>query len=499
MSIFKKHWAIISFLTLYFAILAFKLIYYPTPFFDWDESLYIQLGKEMIVNKTFMPTWQGMIWLDKPPLIPLFYGIINFIPFVAPEVSTRLATLLLTILTLSFVYVLYYRVIKESILSTLIVMAFAFTPIVLQRAQVINIDIFLALGWIGFILFYRNFWVSLLFLSLSIMSKSLLGFYPIGIMIIFILFQLLVKTIDTKKFFTHIKKLGSYVGILSSYYLLMFLIYGKDFLIQHIYETHFRRVTSSLEFHFGHITYYIDIMAEQFVGKPLINYLGISAITINWIALVFFTITVVSCILIFLRYFKKKNLSDTELLYAFYLLPWFIFLNLTKTKIAWYSYPAIAQFSFLIMYPIQYLRSKKQLYYGFVTILFIALMYYTGIHKNAFAAQYSKVEPHHTLAQFAKDKCTTLFVLVDKDTRDSFATLEQMNLLITTSKWWGNKPSMVYYFEKKIQFSYSEKEFAQTIIPTGACVMVHKNDSSQTEKKSVQLLKAFNPWLLFKK
>lgn len=78
----KKHLPVVVFLSIFFVLIAVKLILKPTPFFDWDESLYIQTGKEMIEqNKFLMPVWQGNYWLDKPPLIPLIYGLIAKLTF----------------------------------------------------------------------------------------------------------------------------------------------------------------------------------------------------------------------------------------------------------------------------------------------------------------------------------------------------------------------------------------------------------------------------------
>src|SRR3990172_4643251 len=119
----KKHWPIIVFLSIYFVLIASKLISHPTPFFDWDESLYVQTGKEMIEqNKFLMPVWQGTYWLDKPPLVPLIYGLIAKLTFfTTPEISTRLFSLYISIIILSFVYIFYDRILKNRWLSTLTV------------------------------------------------------------------------------------------------------------------------------------------------------------------------------------------------------------------------------------------------------------------------------------------------------------------------------------------------------------------------------------------
>ena len=51
--------------------------------------------------------------------------------------------------------------------------------------------------------------------------------------------------------------------ILSLWFIAMFVIFGKAFFWQHIIESHFRRVTSSIEFHFGQRTFYITLALEQ--------------------------------------------------------------------------------------------------------------------------------------------------------------------------------------------------------------------------------------------
>ncbi|MDO8610846.1 MAG: hypothetical protein Q7R95_09970, partial [bacterium] len=70
----QKHILIIVFLVFYFGITSYKFIHTPTPFYDWDESIYAQVGREMINQKSVIPLWQGKFWLDKPPLVPLAYG-----------------------------------------------------------------------------------------------------------------------------------------------------------------------------------------------------------------------------------------------------------------------------------------------------------------------------------------------------------------------------------------------------------------------------------------
>ena len=458
----KKHWPLVLFLIFYFSIIAFKLISHPTPFFDWDESIYIQAGKEMIQQKQFItPLWQGTNWLDKPPLIPLIYGIIAKLIFIStPEITTRLFSLFISIVVLAFIYVFYNRVFKNQWLSTLTVAITAFTPLFLQRAQTVNLDIFILVGWLGYVLFFNNFFASLFFLFIAVMGKSLIGFYPIALLFIYYSYKYFKKEIKKQEFINVIKKISFQTLILSFWYFIMLFIFGKAFFWQHIIESHFRRVTSSIEFHFGQKTYYITLAIEQ---MGYFFYLGIiGGIT-----------TLIS--------FIKIKFSTKEFFISFFLLPWFIFLNLTKTKIFWYLYPAIPLFAFLSIIWIKQVKNK--LLKIFFCFLLLLTLFYQSIQQNILATVYSKPEPYYYLSLYAKDKCQSLDLLINKTSRESFSTLDKLGLLITTTKWWGDHPSMVYYFEKKINFYYYTKSFHKSFKNSG-CFVIDKEDMNYLYKSN---------------
>jgi len=469
----KKHWPVIIFLTIFFILIANKLISHPTPFYDWDESLYIQTGKEMIEqNKFLLPVWQGAYWLDKPPLIPLIYGVITkFVFFSTPEIITRLFSLFISIIILSFVYVFYNRVLKNHWLATLTVVITAFTPLFMQRAQTVNLDIFILLGWLGYMLFFNNFFASLFFLFIAVMGKSLIGFYPVALVFIFYLYKLFKKEIKRKELEKIIKKILLQAFILSLWYVVMLIIFGKAFFWQHIIESHFRRVTSSIEFHFGQRTFYITLALEQ------MGY--------------FFYLAIIGGIITLVNFFKNK-ISSKVVFLSFYLLPWFIFLNLTKTKIFWYLYPAIPQFAFLAVVWIKQINKKSlKIFFG---LLLIIALFYQSIKQNVLAIVYSKPETYYNLSLYAKNSCQSLNVLINKTSRESFDVLDKLGLLITTTKWWGDHPSMVYYFGKKINFYYDTENFNKSFQNKG-CFVIDKGDANYLNE-SVSKIKQFGNYYL---
>src|SRR3989338_6617248 len=199
-NVLLNHFPFIVFLVGFFLLVTCLIVKRNVPFYDWDESIYAQVGREMMRGKSFfVPIWQGRPWLDKPPVPSLFYGIVELLPF-APEITTRISTLILSCITLIFLYILGQRVTKSKIISLLSVIITAFLPIYFQRSQALNVDVFLLLGWLGYVLWYENLIVSVCFLLLATLSKSLLGFFPPVMFLSYHLFEYITKGINKKQF-----------------------------------------------------------------------------------------------------------------------------------------------------------------------------------------------------------------------------------------------------------------------------------------------------------
>ncbi len=474
----RKHFLLFIFLFFYFAVISFKLISTPTPFFDWDESINAEVGKEMISQSSLVPLWQGKAWLDKPPLPFLFFGIImKLTPFIAPEISLRITALILSIIALIFIYLLFLKATKHTFIAFLSVFVTSFVPIFLQRSQVLNLDVFLLIGWIGYLLFFEHFYLSLFFLTIGVLTKSLLGFYPVGIILVYYSFLFFIKKLKAAEFKKIIFKLFTQLVIMSIWYITMLLIFGKVFWQQHIIESHFHRITESIESHFGKKTYYIDLLFEQ----------------LRWLT----GFSIIGFLVIFWKFINRKLTTD-KLLYLLFLLPWFIFLNLTKTKIFWYLYPAIPQFAFLAVFSLVFFNSKrtKIICYLLSFILIFLVLYQNFVKTNFFTTFYSQPEDHYRLALYAKNHCDSLTVLVGKDTREATDTLEKLGLTITSTKQWGDHPSIVYYFGKKVNFIYDKSKLNSS---NSNCFVLDKNDLEQDIKsKEMKFLNNFGSLYLFK-
>lgn len=474
--IFKRHLLFSLLMFTFIAILFYKLTSMPKPLYDWDESLYVQNGIEMLENNSFLvPIWQGQEWLDKPPLTPLLLGIVaKYIPLPV-EISTRLYTLFLSVVALTLLYALYLKACKNQLVAALTTVITATSTIFLQRTQVVSLDVTLLIGWLGFFLFLEKPVITTFFLFLSVQSKSLLGFYPLGIYAIYLSYLLIIKKLKYKTFKKNIQIILMQILVLSIWYLIAFGLYKEQFFQQHIIESHFRRVSASLESHFGQRTFYLDLIQEQ---------LGL-----------LFILSVIGFFMSVYSFIKKKISVQTFLLQNAFL-PWFLFLNITKTKISWYLYPVIGQFAFYASYTITLIKNKKLQIMVFLLIGFMVI--YQNLYKqNLFTTFYSQEDSHIQASKYAKSKCTNLAVLVPTYTRDTYQTLQKMDLTISTTNWWGEHPAMVYYFAKPLKFFYSTEKFKQNI-DNYQCFIIDIQDKNTTKQSTKKLIKAFDKMLLYK-
>jgi 4-amino-4-deoxy-L-arabinose transferase-like glycosyltransferase len=440
----KKHIPFFIVIFLFLNIHLFKVISDVRPFFDWDEGIYAQVGREMIRSKSYLvPLWQGKAWLDKPPLPSLVYGVVSFIP-VKPEISMRIVSVLLSGVALGLFYLFAYRYSRSVFVALASIIITSYLGPFLQRTQVLNVDVFLLIGWLGYVLFYKQLYVGMLFLLIGVLSKSLLGYFPVAMVFLFETMELLFyKKRKYRNEYKHfLQVLTLQVSISLIWFIWMFIQYKDDFIQYHFIDSHFKRVTASIEQHFGQRTFYIDIIVDQF----------------KW-----FLVPAVGSLLVLLyEFFIKKR---KEAFFAMIFIPWFLFLNLTKTKIAWYIYPVLPQFAFLTAYLIRFIPKEWMKVVVTCVVLFYFFKTITPVNSYL-TTQYSQWEEHQQIAQDAKKVgCTDIAVLVSESTRTSYKTLKSMDLVIHTTTWWGDHPVMAYYADMPTVYYYTVPEFEKQILP----------------------------------
>ena len=453
----KKHIPILVLVFIFLCINLYKVISDVRPFYDWDESIYVQLGKEMIQARSFTPSWQGKVWLDKPPLVPFAYGLMTLIPSVPNEVSMRVLTVVLSACALSLIYLFAVKYSRSVVVGLSTVVITAYLPSYMQRSQVVNVDVFLIIGWFGYALFYKRRWLGTLFLLMGVLSKSLLGFYPLGIIFFYEYANFFLHKKKTKtEFYSYLKTVAIQLFCAFLWFIWAYAVYKQEFIQYHFLDSQFKRVTASIEQHFGQRTFYIDQLVDQMKFALVPALISIVVLTISLI----------------------RNKSK-EAYFSLLFFPWFLFLNLTKTKIAWYLYPVLPQFVYLAVYCISFIKKVWIQVVTALAALFIFFHFFGYSLSAPLTTHYSQWESYDTIAIDAKKAgCKNLSILVSENTRTSYKTLKSMDLIIHTTDWWGDHPSMAYYSEAKTFSRYTVKEFQDEInsASLGYCFIAEKAD-----------------------
>jgi len=423
-------------------------------FHDWDEGMYAQIATEILKNKSLFTTFNGSVWLDKPPLAHTLIATV-FLLFGKSEFWVRFLMLVFASTTLVLTCLLTKQVLsnllrtkldklsnfQKEIAYLIPVLVVSSANIFLDRATLLNTDIMVALGWVGYFLFKNNFALKLLFLSIGVYSKSVFGFYPL-------FFELL--TIKREDFtFKNLKKTFFLILIPSLWFIAGLLKYGNYFIQAHIVDQLFKRVVVPIELHSGDKFYYLKYLWEN---------MGI---------LVFILIASYFVILFDLfKHFKKDGLklriskAGWYFLILFSALPFYIFLNFGKTKIYWYIAILMPLFAIPIGYFYTSLNNKILRYLVALIVLIYFFVSFLPQTYN-FVLNY-QIPERITLARcISKLPGNKVGFLVDQSERSNRNFLEAAHYQTSSSFLYGGSPSFVYYLNKKVDYFYDLPKFLQ--------------------------------------
>ena len=142
-----------------------------------------------------------------------------------------------------------------------------------------------------------------------------------------------------------------------------------------------------------------------------------------------------------------------------------------------------------MVYPITLLRKFGLFYYGLILVILSVVLQYHFMKTNVLDDFYSSTDPHHVIAEEANTMCKELNMVVTPEGREASETLENLGLLISTSRWWGNHPSVVYYFDGPVNFVYTIKELDERINQStaGTCFAISLNDPEGTQAAEMLL------------
>ncbi len=475
----------IVFLFIFLGLLVRTFLFRSVLFFDWDEGIYAQIAQEIIKNKSLVATFNGQIWLDKPPLANALIAMM-FSIFGRPELSGRLLITIFSITLLVLLYFLAKKVVNvllktrlnkmpawERQLTYLLPVFFlSSSSLYIERSTILNTDIMLAVGWVGYFLFVNNFSLKLLFLNIGVLNKSLLGFYPA-------LFELLTitrKSLNKKA----IGKAFILVAVSSLWYIYGYLKFGNEFFTIHFYKQMIKRLAVPIELHFGDKFYYLQNL-WGFIG-PLIFIVALAYLIIANDIL--------------REIFKKKfEIIKTKRWWSYLILlsplPFFLFLTVGRSKLFWYLTMILPFFALICSYLYARISNKfiRWALAAFIVVFFI----YKFVPSTYLLTQKYSPPDRLILAQcLSKQPGTKLSFLVNEDERKIQNFLEAAHYETNSSFLYGGSPSFVYYVKKHVDYFYNIDAFSQNLDKYNLVVLSKKDFNSNVNLKQ-NFLKLYKP------
>jgi 4-amino-4-deoxy-L-arabinose transferase-like glycosyltransferase len=427
------------FLILFFGLILFGLIWRNWQmrnvlFYDWDEAMYAQIAREMIRNKTIITTFNNQLWFDKPPLSHIIVAF-SFVLFGESEFFSRLMMVFLGYLLISLIYLLALKITKNTIASIIPIMILAASPIFLERSTILNSDLLVAISWVGYFLFWENFGLKLLFLTIGVFGKSVLGFYPL---IFEVLYYLINFFVFKKKLKFDLKKVFLLIFIPSLWYLFNFFKFGQKFIYHHFLSQMFKRLVVPIELHFGDKFFHFNLLWKNLGCFNFFIIAGYLYLCLN------------------LKNEWRKNLKNILILIS--PLPFLSLLTVMKTKIDWYLVIYLPLLLLSVAYFYEKINNKP---IKAAIVLSTALFFLINFSKQTFFSSVNYQPPEKvTLALcLSKTKEKNVGVYVDEQERRNRNFLEAANYQTTSSFYYGGSPAFVYYLNKPLNFFYDEKDF----------------------------------------
>jgi hypothetical protein len=174
----------------------FLIFYKWSGSFMGDEATYAQVAKESILNNSYMILhWKGQLWFEKPPLV-IWLNITAFNLFGISETSARLFPGLLGVASAALIFLFAKDLFKSQLAGFFSGLIFLTSPIILRYLRSNMMDI--PVGFFVLAACYsvwkiiegeNRWWISLgASLGMGVMTKSVIGLFPVAIFILYLLF-----------------------------------------------------------------------------------------------------------------------------------------------------------------------------------------------------------------------------------------------------------------------------------------------------------------------
>jgi 4-amino-4-deoxy-L-arabinose transferase-like glycosyltransferase len=396
--------------------------------FDWDEGIYATIGREMKQSGNLLtPTWNGDLWLEKPPMIAWVTALGQTL-LGENELGSRILMPLFAGLTLYAVFRIG-EYLGGTIVGAISLAILGYFNLFIARTRALNTDGMLLAGitWSVWLLLSNAspIWVGIA-MGLSIMVKG-----PAGALAILICLPLLFK--KNRKFLLTL--LGVISLVVLPWHLYTYFTHGNAFVTPYLLEQVIRRATVPIEFHTESRYFYLNFLYQD---------LGLGIILVALFGLV----------------------ATRSMLLTWWLaLPLFIF-TLAKTRLSWYILPVYPAIALLIGYGFSvFLTAKKN--NAVVTILAIGALAQMLLHAYTYTAPLKKSDPLPGLLQIAASvnryDGSEIAMLVSENERVAQAILPK-DQAISSSFRYGGAPSVVWYSQKRVIYYYNYDLFTADLM-----------------------------------
>jgi len=454
MNYFKKHLSLVFFVLIIGGLWIRLIKMSAVPFLDWDESIYVQVAREWIRHPGFTLHYNTALWFEKPPLLFAIIGTL-FKVFGTSEFIARLPSLFAAICCVVLVFQIINKISRNILAKIAGTVLFVATPYFIERASIVNVDIFLTLGWLLYIC--DNTFVSkLIGTIIGVWTKSFLGFIPLCVDIALSIYYRSLT----------MKKMREWVVILLVsliWHLAMIVQYPSQFISSHIKDHLISRVTTPIELHFGGKFFYLEKIWENYPWIVVIAGIGV----VIWIVTM-------------LRH------RDTKQIDIFFLLPlvYLALLTVSRSKLSWYVVPILPFVAIWVVYSISHIHQKS-----LQTLLYFALIGLSGYmilqQTVGFTVVKDVIPQQVALARCQKGMppFTRVAYLVAPTQRKDAHVIEAAQLAISSSFIYGSAPTFVFYLDKPVTFFYKPEIFLNQVSKYDAYAM-HIDDLELLSKNA---------------
>lgn len=408
---------------------------------DWDEAIYASVAKEMIRDGDYLSLHlNGNYWPEKPPLL-IWCMALAYKMFGINEFSARLPAAIFGWLNVILIYLIGKRFFHHWIgLLAALLLASNLHFLIVSRMAMLDIPMMfftsaaLYLFWLG----RKEPWYFIfagIAIGLSVMTKGVIGFFPLPIICLYILLSSQFSLLKHPVFWVMI-----IISLLVAgpWHIHQVLTHGKTFTDYYFIYNLFTRASSTIEGHTGTIFFYLKYVFEHFFTP--------------WLCLSLLVLPLSGYKLV--RNFKKDKSSSIYFLLIWFLVP-FLFFSLAKSKVAGYIIPC-----YLPLALITAKLSPDNLQHLWFKRFFIAVLVVTAAEMALF----------HPLHMIIIDKSPEV-----KQIAESFKTIKPKIIAFNIPP---NAPS--FYFNSQVRHMGDLAQLDNLLLQTKNFYILCKSRDSQS-------------------